>query len=380
MPELSIIVPSFNERENIPILVEALAGILAGVDYEVIVVDDDSDDGTSTRVRQLAQSDRRVRLIHRINRRGLSSACIEGMLASSAPYMAVMDADMQHDEHILPSMLDLIRTGNLDLVIGSRRAEGGSMGEFAPSRIALSEAGRRVATFISEADISDPMSGYFVTTRSYFEQVVHSLSGRGFKILLDLLTSSTRRPRIMEMPYTFRNRAHGDSKLDIVVAMEYLRLILDKTAGRWLPVNYVIYSLVGSIGLALHFLLVLAAVHYGSFRLPVAQTLSGMVVIALNFFLNNELTFRATRLKGSSLLVGLFLFFAACLIGLAGNVEFTGYLSSFGVPWYAASFVGVVIGSVWNYSASSIGIWRKNTRGAKAHLTAPASQITAAQS
>jgi len=360
MPEVSVIVPTFNENENISILVERLGYVLAGEDYEVIVVDDDSEDGTAGVVRDLAQRDRHVRLIHRIGRRGLSSACIEGMLASTATYFAVMDADLQHDEQILPEMLDAIRRGGVDLVIGSRNANGGSMGEFAPSRLALSDAGRHVAALVSEARISDPMSGYFVLTRAYFDSVVRSLSGRGFKILLDLLSSSPTCPKVCDVPYKFRNRMHGESKLNIAVGVEYLRLILDKTVGKWLPVSYVLFASVGTIGLAFHLTLVYLGIHAAGLQLAVAQTISSVIVIAINFFLNNEFTFRSVRLRRSGMLWGLSMFYGACLIGLVSNVEFASYLSSFHVPWQAASFAGVVVGSVWNYNASTVGIWSRS--------------------
>jgi dolichol-phosphate mannosyltransferase len=364
MPELTIVLPTFNERENIPGVIACLANVLLGIDYELIFVDDDSEDGTAELVAQLAQGDRRLRVVHRINRRGLSSACVEGMMASSAPYIVVMDADMQHDERILPAMFDLIRRERLDIVVGSRRVEGGSMGNFAKPRLALSDAGRRLAGLVVKNLPSDPMSGYFIVSRTYLQDVVRSLSGKGFKILLDLLASSKRPVRMQEVPYTFRNRQRGESKLDILVGLDYLQLLLDKTLGRWLPVGYLLFALIGGLGLLCHLLLVSALYYLMRLTLPSAQAISGAVVIAANFMLNNQLTFRAMRLKGIRLLRGLALFYAACAIGLVANVRFAQYLSFFGVPWYVSSLAGIVVGSVWNYALSKVLVWRmvRNTR------------------
>ena len=362
MPELSVVLPTLDEIGNIGRMIERLMDVLAEIDYEIIVVDDDSEDGTAALVREIAQRLPRVRLVHRINRRGLGSACVEGMMARTAPYIAVMDADLQHDERILPEMFRLIRRGDVDIVIASRHVAGGSTGGFARARAALSEAGRRLGSFVARVPVSDLMSGYFLVTRAYADQSVRSMSCKGFKVLLDLLTSGSRTPRIAEVPYTFRNREHGQSKLDVLVGLEYLHLLLDKTLGRYLPVTYLLFSMVGSIGVLFHLLLVKALRDYAGLRLNMAQIVSSALVIVLNFFLNNRLTFRDVRLKGRELYAGFVRFFGACLLGLLANVEIARYLRAFNVPWYAASAAGIIAGSVWNYSVSSIAVWHRRRR------------------
>jgi dolichol-phosphate mannosyltransferase len=370
MPELSVILPTFNESGNVGPMIQRLMDVLANVDHEIIVVDDDSDDGTAALVRSIAQRFARVRLIHRINRRGLASACVEGIMASTAPYIAVMDADLQHDEQILPEMLNLIRRGDVDVVIASRRMTGASMGEFAPARVALSETGRRLGNLIAKVSVSDLMSGYFLVTRTYADQAVRSMSCKGFKVLLDLLASGPRSARVIEVPYTFRSRLSGESKLDVLVGLEYLHLLLDKTIGRYLPVTYVLFAMVGSVGVLFHLLMVAQLIRRLGLQLVTAQALSSLVVIALNFFLNNELTFRDTRLRGSELFKGWLIFSAACLVGLLANVQIAGYLRSFGVPWYAASAIGIVFGSVWNYSVSRTVVWQRRRRQVKVRVQA----------
>jgi dolichol-phosphate mannosyltransferase len=358
MPELAIIVPTFNERDNVAPLAAALATALAGIDYEVVFVDDDSPDGTADEVATLAAAGAPVRLIRRIGRRGLASAVVEGMLSSLAPYFAVLDADMQHDESVLPVMLARLESEPLDLVVGTRHKAGGSMGDFSPSRVALSRAGRRLSAFVCRADLSDPMSGFFMLTRSFFLEVVRRLSTVGFKILLDLVASSRRPVRIAEVGYTFRGRARGESKLDPLVGLEYLELLADKSVGRWIPVRYSLFALVGAFGVVAQLVLIRLMMGAAGLDFPQSQLLSSVVVIVLNFALNNLLTFRSRRLRGLRWFVGLLLFSAACSIGLFSNLRIADRLYAYGLGWPLSSSLGIVVGSVWNYFVSSILVWR----------------------
>ena len=369
MPEFSVVIPVFNERTNLEPLLKGLRAALTGIDFEVIVVDDDSPDETAEACRAIAQADPRVRIIQRIHRKGLSSAVIEGLMSSSAPYMAVMDGDLQHDEMILPHMLAKLKAENLDLVIGTRHTEGGSMGEFAKERVALSNMGNRLSRLVCRADISDPMSGYFVIDRRFLHEVVRRLSSTGFKVLIDLMASSHRPVRLGEVGYRFRQRFSGDSKLDILVGLEYLKLLADKLLGNWIPVNFMVFSTVGLVGLVVHLTLVFAQIRLLGIRFEGAQAASSSVVIALNFFLNNILTFRAQRLRGWRVLWGLVLFYMACSIGLLTNIWVGAALRDTGVYWTFASTVGIVIGSVWNYWMTSAFVWGVNRRRAATAAT-----------
>src|SRR5437870_5821220 len=225
--ELSIVVPTFCERENVPELIKRLDACLKQHRWEVIFVDDDSPDGTADVVRELAQRDDRIRCLLRIGRRGLSSACIEGMLASAAPVIAIMDADLQHDETRLPTMLQAIRDKQADLVIGTRYAAGGSLGDLDASRAVMSRFATRLSHLITTHNVSDPVSGFFMLRREVLDGAVRNLSGIGFKILLDLLATTKSRLTIVEVPYTFKDRRTGQSKLDSMVLWEFGMLLAD---------------------------------------------------------------------------------------------------------------------------------------------------------
>jgi len=356
--ELAVIIPTFKERENVLPLLDLLASALAGIRYEVIFVDDDSPDGTADLVREISLTNPAVRIIHRVNRRGLASACVEGMLASAAPYVCVMDADLQHDERIIPAMLGKLKTEGLDVVVGSRNVEGGSMGEFARHRVRLSMVGRRLSTKICGCDITDPMSGFFLLTRSFLMEAVHKVSGIGFKILVDLLASSRRPPRVAEVPYQFRTRQRGESKLDILVGIEYLQLLLDKLIGEYIPPSFILFVLVGCIGVVLHLGILGLELFWFHLAFKPSQAIAALAAMIANFLLNNLITYRDRRLRGWRILEGLILFCLACSIGLVINLTLADYARNAGAVWYVAGLLGLAVGSVWNYGVTRVLTWR----------------------
>jgi dolichol-phosphate mannosyltransferase len=358
--ELAVVVPTYNERANIPVLIERLERVLSGVRYEVIIVDDDSPDGTAAAVREIARYRENVRIIRRINRRGLASACLEGMLSTAADYVAVMDGDLQHDEQILLAMFQRASTGKLDLVVASRNLEGGSMGEFSKLRTWISNAGKSLSRLVVQTTVSDPMSGYFLVDRRVVEEAIYRTSGVGFKILLDLLASVRRPLAVAEVPYTFRMREAGESKLDANVGLEYIYLLLDKMIGRFVPVSFVLYSLVGAAGVLLH----LGTLQLlGSLEFQTAQLIATAVSMTFNFVLNNAVTHRAVRLRGrGQWLWGLATFYAGCSVGALVNLSVAAKLLEAGFPRLAAGFGGLVLSSVWNYGVTSVITWRRSAK------------------
>jgi len=361
MLDLAVVIPTFKEEANIGPLLERLAAALRGIEYEVIFVDDDSPDGTAAAVRAIGLNNPRVRVLQRIERRGLASACTEGMMATAAPYIAVMDADLQHDETILPEMLAKLKREKLDIVVATRNAVGGSMGDFPAWRVRLSEFGRWLSRMVSHCDLSDPMSGFFLLDRRFLEEIVHSVSGVGFKILLDLVASSNRPVRLGEVPYRFGARMHGESKLDILVGVEYIQLLLDKSLGDFIPARFVIFGMVGAIGAVLHLSILFALLKAGQSFL-VSQVWATVMVMTLNFFLNNAITYRDRRLRGMALAGGLASFYIACSIGAFINLRVATFGVQNGATWYAAGLIGLAISSVWNYGVTAVFTWRNQKR------------------
>ena len=358
--EIAVVIPTFNESANVATLVARLDQALAGRAWEAVFVDDDSPDGTAEAARTLGRVDRRVRVIQRIGRRGLSSACIEGMCATAAPVVAVIDGDLQHDETLLPAMLDRLQDDPaLDLVVGSRFVAGGGTGEWDRDRVAKSALATRLSRRVLKADLSDPMSGFFAIRTELVRRLAPGLAAIGFKILLDIMTASPRPLAFAELPYTFRTRELGESKLDHVVAMEYLIALYDRMFGRVVPVRFAMFSAVGVLGVAVHFA-VLTPLFQGlgwSFRL--ATILATVAALTFNFFLNNALTYRDRRLKGwRALFDGWVSFAAVCSVGAVANVGIASFLhDARNGEWATAALAGILVGAVWNYALSSRFVW-----------------------
>jgi len=357
--ELAVIVPTLNERLNIKPLIARLETSLAGIEWEVVFVDDDSPDATAELCRQLGANDRRVRVIQRIGRRGLASACVEGILATCAPFVAIIDGDLQHDDTLLPRMLARLKSENLDLVIGSRHVEGGSMGRFAAWRVRLSNLGRDIGRRVISCELQDPMSGFFVADRRFINLAIPRISAVGFKILLDLIASSPRPVRLAEVPYEFQGRSHGESKLDTTVGFEYLTLVLHKLIGSILPVQFVMFALVGLAGVFVHLAVLSTLLYQGVAPFARAHAFATAVAILANFFFNNLITHRDRRLRGWSLLPGLLVFFEVCALGALSNYALAKLLYSAGWPWHVAGIIGMTVSSVWNYSVTAALSWRR---------------------
>ena len=357
-PELAIIIPTFNEAGNVAEIARRLGASLEGIDWEILFVDDDSADGTAERVRELAGANSRIRLLRRVGRRGLSSACIEGMLATTAPFLAVIDADLQHDETLLPQMLARLKAEDLDIVVGSRYVSGGSVGDWNERRQAMSRLASRLAQRLIHADLADPMSGFFLLRAPVLADCVRNLSGVGYKILLDIFASSPRPLKFAEIPYGFRQREHGESKLDNAVLWEYALMLLQKLIGPRIPVRFIAFSLIGGSGVLVHLAVLWLLNRLLGTSFLIGQTVAALVAMTTNFFLNNVLTYRDMRLRGRQLLWGWFSFVIACSIGAIANVGIATYLFEGDTGWVLSALAGILVGAVWNYAVTAVYTWR----------------------
>jgi len=351
------VVPCFNERANVRPLVEKLHSALAGVPWEAVFVDDDSPDGTAAEVRRLAAEDARIRCIRRVGRRGLSSAVIEGVLSSSAAYVAVIDGDLQHDETRLPEMLNLLSSGVCDIVIGSRYVAGGdSAGLQGAWRHRLSEGGIGLARGLLPVPLSDPMSGFFMVPREVFDRAAARLTGKGFKILLDLLLAVPDL-RVREIPFQFRDRVAGESKLDALVLTQFAGVLIDKLLHGLVPLRFLAFAAVGAFGVLVN-VAVLGLARRLGFAFGSAEVLATVAAMAANFQLNNQITYRYQRLRGAALWRGLVVFMLVCGLGAVANIGIATALYAGQGSGLLAAAAGAVIGVVWNYAVSATLVWR----------------------
>ena len=361
MIDLSVIVPTYNERPNVGELVRRLDAALQGVRWEAVFVDDDSVDGTADAVRALAATDPRVRCIQRLGRRGLSRAVVEGVLSTAAPVFAVIDADLQHDETVLPAMLARLRGDGAqapcDVVVGSRYAAGGGLGAWDADRARMSRLATWLANRMLPTGLRDPMSGFFVMRRATFDLAVRQMSGEGYKLLLDLLASLPGPVPLAEVPYTFRPRVAGESKLDSAVLWEFSLLLIDKKFGRWIPARFLLFSLVGISGVFVHFTVLSVLYKLLHVAFTASQATATIVAMTSNYALNNSLTYRDRRHRGMGWLGGLLTFYAICGFGVIGNVGVAGFLFE-RQGWALAAAAGALVGTVWNYAATRAVTWR----------------------
>jgi len=357
-PELSVVIPTFKERGNIAPLLQRLDAALAGLTWEAIFVDDDSPDGTADAVKAVAAQDPRVRCVRRLSRRGLAGACIEGVLSSSAPYVAIMDADLQHDEKLLPRMFAILKAGDSDLVVGSRYVAGGDSGGLTKGRSFVSRFATALARRITGVDLKDPMSGFFMMRRDRFDPLAPSLATQGFKILLDIVITAKGSLRIVEEPYAFGARAHGESKLDAQVGLDFLGLLVAKLTGGVVTPRFLSFALVGTTGLGVHLITLKLALTGLVLPFPEAQATATAVAMTGNFLLNNELTYRDRHLSGFSFVKGLLGFYAVSAVGALTNVGMASWLYAHQPVWWLAGASGALMGAVWNYSMSTLLVWR----------------------
>ena len=353
---LTVVIPCYNERANVAPMVARLGATLEGLEWEAVFVDDNSPDGTAAAVLEIARTDRRVRCIRRIGRRGLSSAVIEGALSSSADFIAVIDGDLQHDETRLPVMLAALRNGH-DLAVGSRHVPGGdSEGLSGAWRHRLSTLGIRAAQLILPVRLSDPMSGFFMLRRSLVEELAPRLTSQGFKVLLDLVLTSPKPLRVREVPMRFQPRVAGESKLDALVLLQFGALLLDKALHGLVPLRFFSFGLVGLLGVGVH-LAVLALAGAAGLGFEASQVVATLIAMLANFQLNNTITYRQERLRGARFWRGLALFVAVCGLGAVANVGIANMIYTASGGWTFPALLGAAVGMVWNYAISATLVW-----------------------
>lgn len=358
--ELTLVIPTYNEYHNIRPIVASVDRVLKEGEWEIIFVDDDSPDGTAALIREISNKDARIRCIQRLGRRGLASAAIEGILASSSPYIAVMDADFQHDETILPEMLKSIKENGTSLVLASRYINGGSTGELGTFRTWISSQGTRLLRFLLKTPVTDPLSGFFMIRRPFFESVMRKLSGKGFKILLDIILTAGEEIKISEIPYIMRKRTHGASKLDGMVIWNFFTLVIYKCFGRVVPYRFLSFATVGFSGIFVH--LGSLWLMYRSLKIEFiySQITATIIAMTSNYILNNELTFKEDKLRGRNWIYGLFTFYAACTFGAIINVAVADLLFDRSIQWLISGAAGAISGAIWNYAVSATFTWKSS--------------------
>jgi dolichol-phosphate mannosyltransferase len=359
VPQLSVVVPTYNEAGNIPMIYDGLAQALAGHAWELVVVDDDSPDGTADAVRALARQHDNVRCIQRVQERGLASAVHWGVQAAHGEVIVVMDGDLQHEPTLIPKMFEALQAGH-DIVSGSRFLEGGAEKGLSQRRRRLSDWGNRLTNRFLGTTLSDPLTGFFATSRRLFLDSIPQMQADGFKVFFDLVYHN-RHVTIRELPFEFQRRQHGESKLDLYVLWLLACDIASKLSRGMLPPRLISFVGVGLIGSIFHFSILYACMDFGAV-FWLSQAIATVVAMVFNFTINNILTYSDDRLRGGAFYKGLLLYSLIASIGIVANVSTAqiAYLQLHGHTFIAAT-TGLAIDVIWRFVVSNRLIWGRSS-------------------
>lgn len=358
--EISVILPTFNESINVPIVVDRIAEVLAPLcRFEILVVDDNSPDGTWAVAEKLSLDRPWLRSVRRMHNKGLSPAVVDGFSIAKGNYLVVMDADLQHDEQALTKFFTAFKQG-AKLVVGSRKVDGGGVQDWNAARKFVSWFATRLAHMVLPLQVTDPMSGFFGISRAVHEAITPQVNPKGFKILLEYL-ARTKASSVQEVGYTFRGRQHGESKLSNDVIYDYLEALWGLSRfSELISWRFLNYALVGSVGLVVNVLSLWALNHFTRLAVSHSVMLAVEASILSNFFLNNSVTFRKHRFKGAArLLRGLLTFNAICVTGALINHALALSLRQNELSnIYFATMVGYGVATFWNYIVNSHVCWK----------------------
>ena len=355
--EFSLVVPTYCESQNIAILVEKVHQSLSSYSYELVVVDDNSPDGTSEIANSLSQQ-YPVRVITRRNERGLASAVVEGFKQARGDILGVIDADLQHPPEVIPELLETVMSG-ADVVIASRYVEGGGSEGWSASRKIISKGSKLLAQVLLPAarGIKDPLSGFFLLRKEVIDGV--ELSPTGYKILLEVLVKG-KATEVAEVPYIFKVRERGTSNLTSGEGIRYLKHLTRLTGLQAGAMRFLKFSLVGLSGVLVNEgLLWLLTENLGLYYL-LSAAIAVETAIITNFILNDIWTFRDRRTPGTRSLLGRGLKFnLVSLGGLGINIAILWTVTEVvGISYLISNLIGIAGATLWNYTINTLWTWR----------------------
>jgi len=345
--KISVIVPTYNEKENLGRLVERVFEALKGVDFEIVVVDDNSPDGTGQLADQIALKNSNVKAVHRPGKLGLGTAILDGVKASEGEFVSVIDADLQHPPELLKVMLEKAVEGN-DVVIASRYVEGGRVEGWSFTRRLISKGALWLSHILlpRTRGVKDTLSGYFVFKKDVIGGV--QFNARGFKLLIEILVKG-KYNKVVEVPYTFKPREVGESKMKLNEIFNYLRQVIRLSNYRAFK-----FMAVGVSGVFVN----LGALWYLKSFIGISELVAGALAIELsilsNFLLNDFWTFRDRR-RGR--FVHRLIKCHGSAIGPLVNFVTLVVLVWVGVHYLVSDAIGILLGFAANYLFSETVIW-----------------------
>jgi len=357
-PTISLIIPTYNERDNLPVLVKRIHESLSNYcSYEIIVVDDDSPDETWKVAEELSKQ-YPVRVIRREGKLGLSSAVIEGFKHANGELLGVMDADLQHPPEILPNLIEEIKNGK-DIVVASRYAKGGKIENWGLRRKIVSKGARFLTKVLvpQARSIKDPLSGYFILRREVIKGA--ELNPVGYKILLEILVKGSYE-EVAEIPFTFGTRGTGKSKLTLGEYTNFLRHLyrLSETVGE--VVKLVRYMAISILSLFVNIFFFLALTNYLNLHYLYSSILSLEAMILFSFALSEIWIYKGKEAaKPTNPVLRAIKYNVFCLGGLLINITILWLFTNvFNVYYLISNFFGATGAVIWNYAMNIWLTWK----------------------
>ncbi len=356
---ITVIVPTYNERENVAALVRRVAATLSHYSYEILIIDDNSADGTAELARSLANK-YPIKVIVRRDKRGLASAVVDGIGYASGQVIGVMDADLQHPPEVIPDLVKEIEEG-ADIAIASRYAKGGSSAGWSLTRKIISRGAIIIAHLLLPATrkVSDPMSGFFMFRKSVVSEA--HLQPTGYKRLLEILMEG-KFQKTGEVPYTFATRDRGASKLNTRQQVDYLRHVFSLMRRTGELIRFVKFCIVGASGVGVNLGLFWVLTRFAGLKendfLALAAGIEASILS--NFTLNEFFTFRDRRSAGSSFLTRLFKFNLISLVGAGVQAGVYALLNHvLGIYDLVSNLIGIALATLWNYLVNNWWTWKQ---------------------
>jgi dolichol-phosphate mannosyltransferase len=354
---ITIVVPTYNERDNIRQLVERIHQVLSGYDYDILFIDDSSNDGTAELASSLSPR-YPITVIVRKNKKGLASAVVDGLEYARSQIIGVMDADLQHPPEILDNLLKQIQSGS-NIAIASRYVEGGSCQGWGLTRKVISKVAIFIAHLLlpSTRQIKDPMAGYFMFDRQVVADA--NLKPTGYKILLEVLIEGEFQ-KVAEVPYTFQTRSSGQSKLKARQQIDYLKHIYSLMKRKGEVLRFVKFCAVGLSGVGVNMGLLWILTEIAGLQYLLSAAIGIETSIITNFLLNDFFTFPDRRyLTVKSTLNRLLKFNLVSIAGLAINLGALWLFTEvFGVYYLVSNIFGIALATLWNYGVNTYWTWR----------------------
>ena len=360
MKNISILIPTYNEALNIKILIDRISHCLKKIDWEIIFVDDNSPDKTSEKIEYFTKTQSNIKVVNRLNERGLAGAVITGLKYCKFQNIIVMDADLQHDPIYIPKLIKRIEKDDATIVIASRYFQSSTIEDFHFMRKIVSKLTIKIFNMFSYKKLTDPMSGFFIIKKDFFINLSKQLSKDGYKILADIILNGPKTITVSEISLGFKKRNAGQSKMNLRVLWDFLLIIAYCVLKNYVPRKYLSYIFVGCLGLLTHLIFLYVFYKLLLINFLLSHILATFIAILINFTLNNVLTFYSKNLIGFRWLIGLVNYNIFCSYGLFISYSITKVLSDLNCYWFLAGIIGTFTASIWNFSISKFLVWKDN--------------------